>query len=150
MFFHVIFALPVLPEGVHAYQCTNGNSFLGAGVALTGTLGVHVCEPPTQPHPREAHMGLSPGWRGPGEASPVEAPRCLVSESILFRAAAVLERGRAPAPRGHVRAAVRAVSGPAEGAGAGLHLVAGTHTAHCFAWPLWFLQLEERLYKNSF
>ena len=84
MFFHVIFALPVLPEGVHAYQCTNGNSFLGAGVALTGTLGVHVCEPPTQPHPREAHMGLSPGWRGPGEASPVEATRCLVSESILF------------------------------------------------------------------
>lgn len=115
MFFHVIFALPVLPEGVHSYQCTNGNSFLGAGVAFTGTLGVHVCEPPTQPHPREAHMGLSPGWRGPGEASPAEAPRCLVSEFILFRAAAVLERGHAPASRGHVRAAVRAVSGPAGG-----------------------------------
>lgn len=104
MFFHVIFAPPVLPEGVHSYQCTNGNSFLGAAVAFEGTLGVHVCEPPTQPHPREAHMGLCPGWRGPGGASPAEAPRCLVSECILFRAAAVLERGRAPASRGHVRA----------------------------------------------
>ena len=55
-----------------------------------------------------------------------------------------------PPPPGALCGRRAAVSGPAEGAGAGLHLAAGTHTAHCFAQPLWFLQLEERLYKNSF
>lgn len=38
LFFHFIFAFPLLPKGVDSYQGTNGNSFPGASAAFSGTL----------------------------------------------------------------------------------------------------------------